>query len=127
MLSVNGIQTLIQSVQRKLDLLFQRILFRMFPLFEKYLKPQVKNNELVNSAAYHSCPSRLASGKHPYFFKLLRVLSLSRMLVEFSDLYISQCVGKLFSIYGVYIRKLTESRHFYSCPSYPLKTPGTIF
>ena len=68
----------------------------MFPLFQKYLNPQVRNSKLVNSVVYHSCPSRLASGKHPYFFNLLRVLSLSRMLVEFSDLYIPQSVAKVF-------------------------------
>ena len=83
-------------MQRKLNLLFQRTLFLMFLLFQKYLNPQVRNNELVNSVVYYSCPSRLASGKHPYFFKLIRVLSLSRMLVELSDLYITACVVKLF-------------------------------
>ena len=63
----------------------------MFPFFQKYLNPQVRTNKLVNSVVYHPCPSRLASGIHPYFFKLLRVLSLSRMLVEFSDLHIPPC------------------------------------
>ena len=92
----NFLETLIQSVQRRLNLLFERTLFLMLPLFQKYLNLQVRNNKLVNSFVYHSCPSRLASGKHPYFFKLLRDLSLSRMLVEFSDLYISPCVGKIF-------------------------------
>ena len=68
----------------------------MFPLFQKYLNSYVRNNKLVNNVVYHSCLSMLASGKHPYFFKLPRVLSLSRMLVEFSDLYIPPCVEKLF-------------------------------
>ena len=45
---------------------------------------------------YHPCPSRLASGIHHYFFKLLGVLSLSRMLVEFSNLRIPPCVGTIF-------------------------------
>ena len=74
-----------KSVQRKLNLLLQRTLFLMFPLFQKYLNSQVRNSKLLNSVVYHSCPSRLASGKDPYFFKLLRVLSLSRMFVECSD------------------------------------------
>ena len=56
----------------------------MFPLFQKYLNTQVRTNKLVDSVVYHLCPSILASGIHPYFFKLLRVLSLSRMLVQFS-------------------------------------------
>ena len=85
-----------QSVQRSLNLLFQHTLFLMFSLFEKYRNPQVRTKKLANSVFYHPCPSRLASGICPYFFKLLRVLPLSRMLVEFSDLYIPPCVGKSF-------------------------------
>ena len=56
----------------------------MFPLFQKYLNPQVRTSKLVKSVVYHLCPSILASGIHPYFFKLLRVLSCSRVLVQFS-------------------------------------------
>ena len=101
----------------------------MFPLFQKYLNSQVRTNKLVNSIVYHPFPSRLASGIHPYFLNLLGVLFLSRMLVEFSDLYIPSCVEKkIFNLlYGVPIKKCIESMHFYSCPSSPLKTPGTIF
>ena len=64
-----------------------------------------------------------------YFLKLLGVLSLPRMLVEFSlNLYIPPCVGKFFSIYGAHIPwKCTESMCFYSCPSSSLKTPVRIF
>ena len=68
----------------------------MFPLFQKYLNPQVRTSKLVNNVVYHPCPSRLASGIHHYFFKLHRIFSLSRMLVEFPDLYIPPCVGKFF-------------------------------
>ena len=56
----------------------------MFPLFQKYLNPQVRTNKLANSVACHFCPSVTPSGILPYFFKLLRVLSRSRMLVKFS-------------------------------------------
>ena len=73
-----------QSVKRSLNLLFQHTLFLMFPLFQKYLNTQVRTNKLVNSVVYHLCSSTLASGIHPYFFKLVRVLSLSRMLAQFS-------------------------------------------
>ena len=55
----------------------------MFLLFQKYLNPQVRTNKLVNSVVHHLCSSRLASEIHTYLFKLLRVLSLSEMLVEF--------------------------------------------
>ena len=68
----------------------------MFPLFQKYLNPQVRTRKLVNNIVYHPCPSRLASGMHHYFFKLHRIFSLSRMFVEFSDLCIPPCVGKIF-------------------------------
>ena len=56
----------------------------MFPLFQKYLNLQVRTSKLVNRVVYQLCPSILVSGIHPYFFKLLRVLSRSRMLVQFS-------------------------------------------
>ena len=97
----------------------------MFSLFQKCLNLQVRTNKLVSSVFYHPCHSRLASGIHHYFFKLLGVLSFSRMLVQFSNLCIPPCVGKIFS--GVYIRKCIESMHFYSLFSSPFKTPDTIF
>ena len=68
----------------------------MFSLFQKCLNLQVRTNKLGSSVFYHPCRSRLASGIHHYFFKFLGVLSLSRMLVEFSDLCIPPCVGKIF-------------------------------
>ena len=72
----------------------------MFPLFQKYLNTQVRTNKLVNSVVYHLCPSILTSWIHPYSFKLLRVLSLSRMLVQFSLTCIfQQCVGKIFNLW----------------------------
>ena len=93
-----------------------------FPFFQKYLNPKVRTNKLVTNVVYHPCPSRLASGIHPYFFKLFRFLSLSRMLVEF---YVNSAkCGKTFSIYGVHIRQCIESMHFYSCLSSLLKTAG---
>ena len=65
--------------------------------FSKYLNPQVRTNKLANSVVYHLCPSKLASGIHLCFFKLLRVLSLSRMLVEFSLTCIFHHVWEKFS------------------------------
>ena len=61
-------ETPIQSIQRSLNLLFQRTLFLMFPLFQKYLNPQFRTNKLVNTVVYHFCPSILASGIHPFTF-----------------------------------------------------------
>ena len=54
-----------------------------------------------------------------YFYKLLRALSLSRILIKFSlESVYSTMVGKKFQIYGVNIpRKCIESRHFYPCPN----------
>ena len=68
----------------------------IFSLFQKCLNLQVRTNKLVSSVFYHPCRSRLASGIHHYFFKLLGVLSFSRMLVQFSNLCIPPCVGKIF-------------------------------
>ena len=56
----------------------------MCPLFQKYFNPQVRSNKLVNSVVYHLWPSILASGIHPCLSRLLRILSRSRMLVQFS-------------------------------------------
>ena len=58
-----------------------------------------------------------------YFFNFLKILSLSRMLVEFSLTCIFHHVWENF----FNLKKCIESTHFYSCPSHPLKTPGRIF
>ena len=52
-----------------------------------------------------------------YFFKLLRALSIFRILVKFSlKLVYSTMYGKISHIYGVQVhRKCIESRRFYSC------------
>ena len=76
---------------------------------------------MVNSLDYHPFPSRLAQGYIlSYYCKLLRVLSLSRMLVElFLKLLYSTICGKIFPIYEVHIpRKCIDSRHFQSYPSH---------
>ena len=93
------LETIIQTVQRSLNLLFQSTLYLMFPLFQKHLNTQVRANKLVNSVVYHPCPSILASRIHPYpyFFKLLKgFISLQHARWIFSDLYIPSRVGKLF-------------------------------
>ena len=64
-------------MQRSLGLLFQCILFLMFPLFQKYLNLQVRTRKLGNSVVYHPCPSRLASNVHLF-------------------IYVSPFVGKIF-------------------------------
>ena len=74
-------------------------LFLMLSLFQKYLNYQVRTNKMVNSIVYHPCPPRLASKIHPFiFFKLLRVLSFSRMLVKFSLTCIFTMCGKIFKV-----------------------------
>ena len=70
-----------QSVQRSLSLLFQRTLFLIFPLFQKYLNSQVRTKKVVNSAVLQDQAQGYILS---YFFRLFRVLSLSRMLVKFS-------------------------------------------
>ena len=55
-----------QSIQRSLNLLFQRTPFLIFPLSQKYLNTQVKTNKLVNSVIYHPRPSRLAPLPPPF-------------------------------------------------------------
>ena len=91
-------ETPIQSVQRSLNLLFQRTIFLIFPHFQKYLNPQFRTKKLVNSVFYHPCSSRLASQGYTflYSFKLLRVLHLHNACWIFSDLYIPTCMVKIF-------------------------------
>ena len=69
----------------------------MFLLFQKYLNTQVRTKKLANSVVYHLCPSILTSGINPYFFKLLRVLSLSGMIAQFLLLWLvySTICGKI--------------------------------
>ena len=96
------------------------------PFFQKYLKPQLKTKKLVNSVVYHPCLSRLAWGIYPFiFFKLLRVLSLSKILVEFSLTCTFHHVWENF--FSLWCWKCIETLHFYSCTSHPLKTPDRIF
>ena len=91
----------------------------MFPLFQKYLNTQVRTNKLVNSVVYHLCPSILASGIHPYFFKLLRVLSLSRMLVQFSLTCIFHHVwGRIFNLWYSH-QKMNWIYAFLLIPQFP--------
>ena len=56
----------------------------MSPVFQKYLNPHVRINNLVNSVVYHPCPSRLASLNSLGFY----------LSPEF--LYIQPCVRKFF-------------------------------
>ena len=54
--------------------------------FSKISQPPDQNQQIGKQCCLPPLlPSRLASGIHLYFFKLFRVLSLSRMLVEFSE------------------------------------------
>ena len=65
--------------ERCLNLLFQRTIFLIIPLFQKYLNPQVRTNKMVNSVVYHPCPARLASMIH-LFILLSTFIYLSRIL-----------------------------------------------
>ena len=57
-----------QIIQSCLNPQCQYTLFRMIPLFQKYLYPQVGVKKMQNSNAYHPFPSRLASRIHPFIF-----------------------------------------------------------
>ena len=76
------------SVQRSLNLLFQHTLFLMFHHFQKYLDLQCFLTPLsfkinLRDTSFHISLNFLG------FY-------LSRMLVEFSDFYITTCAGKSF-------------------------------
>ena len=62
-----------------------------------------------------------------YFYKLLRPLSLSKMVVESSLKLVYSTIGEEnFKIYCVHIpRKCTECRHFYSCTQHSETAPSS--
>ena len=80
----NFLETLIQSVQRSLNVLFQCTFFLMFPFFQNVSTPG--QNQEIGKQCWLP-PLILQDQPQGYilscFFKLVRVLSLSRMLVEF--------------------------------------------
>ena len=82
-----------KGLEGSLNLLFQRTFFLIFPLFQKYLKPQVRTNKILSSFVYHPCPSRLASRIYP--FKFLKTPYLSpECLLNFLWLAYSTMRGK---------------------------------
>ena len=92
--------------------------FLMFPLFQKYLNPQVRANKMVNSVVYHPCPSKLGSRIHTFIF-LNSFRALSKILVEFPLTFIFHHVWEKYLNFGVCIpRKCIQPRHFYSCPRF---------
>ena len=69
----------------------------MFPLFQKYLNPQVRSSKLVNSFVYHLCLSILASGiSSPYFLNSLGFHLSPECLFNFLWLVYSTICGKNF-------------------------------
>ena len=105
--------------------------FSVATFFRGYLNSQVvRINKMVNSVN-----TILVFQDQPqgyillYFYKLLRDLSLSRILAEFSlNLFCSVMCGKNCQIYGLHIRrKCIESRHFYSCPPPPPPPHSKLF
>ena len=85
----------------------------MPPLFREYLNPQViRINKMVNSVnTILVFQDQLQGYILLYFYNFLRALSLFRMLVEFSLIFVLfHHVWEKFSIYGVHIpRKSIES------------------
>ena len=86
---MNFLETPVQGVQRSLNLLFQRTLFLMFPLFQKNLNSKFRTNKLVKSVVYHPYLSRLASRIHPFIFLETPsgFVSLKNVCLIFSNLF----------------------------------------
>ena len=98
--------------------------------FEEHFNPQVRINKMVNIVL----PTNLVLQDSPqgcifpYFYKLIMVLSLSRLFVGFSEklywknLYIPTWLKKSFKLImfslleNAFVNQKIESRHFYSCP-----------
>ena len=109
---------------------FNAPFFLMFPLFQKYLNPQVRTKKLVNSGFLPRFSFKTSLKDTPFHISLNSVeFSLfPECLLNFLWLVYSTMFGKKFSIYGVHIpRKCIESMHFYSCSSPPLKLQVEFF
>ena len=97
--------------------------FSVAHYFRRYLNFfQIRINKMVNSINTLALQDQSQGYILSYFFKVLSVLPLSRMLVEFSvRLVYSTMCGKL-------SRKNTESANSYTCcppsPPHPLPLPS---
>ena len=86
-----------RSIQRCL-ISFQRLLFLLPTLFWGYLKPQIKLETSIVSIITLLLQDYPQGYILSYFYKLLRALSFSRMLAEFSLQPLYSTVGKKFKI-----------------------------
>ena len=112
-----------QSIQRCLNLLFQRTDFLMFPFFKNISTPRL---EPTSNKQCCLPPLSFKISLKDTSLHIFRGLSLSRTLAEFSLNCVFHHVWENFQIHGVHIlREYSESRHFYLCPCSPLRTPGT--
>ena len=107
------------SVQRSLNLLFQRTLFLMFHHFQKYLNlqcflPALSFKINLRDTSFHISLNSLG------FY-------LSRMFAEFSDLYIPTCAGKNFQFMVFTFLQMDWIYAFLLIPQSTLKTPSRIF
>ena len=103
----NFLEAPLQSVyiQRSYNLLFQHIIFLMFPHFQKYLNPEVRRNKLVNSVFYHLFLQDQPNLRDTSFHSSLNSLGfyISRMLVEFSLTCIFQHVWEKVFLFMVFL------------------------
>ena len=100
---------------RRLNLLFQHILFLMFLHFQKYLSPQVRTKKLINSVFLPPLFFKISlRDKYIHLNFSLNSLGfyLSRMLIEFSLTCISQHVWeKIFNLWCSHSQRIIESRY----------------
>ena len=87
----NFLETSIQSIQRCLNPLFQYTHFLMFPLFQRYLNPNVRTKQCCLPPLFFKIFLKDTS-----FYISLRVLSLQNGCWIFSSLFIPSCVGNIF-------------------------------
>ena len=102
-------------------------LLRCSLFFKKYLNRQVRTDKLVTTLV-------LVLQYYPqwyilsHFFKLLKVLSLSRMLVEFTlTCMFNHLEEQLFNFMVFTFLENALNLWIYSWPNSPIKTPGRTF
>ena len=132
MWSVNGIFWKPQcKVYREASIFYFNNPFSGVPSFSKISKPTGYNQQIGKDCFVPPLTFKISLRNTSFRISLNSLgFYLSRMLVEFSDFIFQHVWEKFFSFWYFNFsisRKCVESMHFYSCLSFPLKTPVRIF
>ena len=94
----NFLETPIQSVQRSLNLLFQRTFFMMFSFLKKYLNPQVRTNNICKQCCLPPLSLKISFRDTSFHISLISLgfYLFPECLLSFLWLVYSTMCGKFF-------------------------------